>query len=134
MAFDKSSFMSETVATCLLIFAISHHANDATTLGVAFAVLTFLTGANMNPAVSFANFVCGKGADPARCLGDVAGQLVGSILGCFFFLLVNTFDDGVTIPNNSVAGDVGHAIIGEILVSELLLLSSSLSAHSLLIG
>lgn len=117
MALDKQSLMNEVLATTLLIFAISQHANDATTLGVAFAVLTFLTGANMNPAVSFAQFLSRKCSEPARLLSDVVGQLAGSILGCFFFLLAHTFDDGTEVPNNTVHGKVAHAFIAELLVT-----------------
>ena len=114
---DVKQCIQEFTGTALLLYVINHAPHNPMVWGVGFAVLTFMTGAAMNPTVSLARIV----RDPSTAAqngANIGAQLVGAIVGGFLFLLNSAFEDDTMLAMASTgSAKTSQAILTEILIS-----------------
>jgi len=118
---DMKKCIAEFTGTALLMYMTNYAPHNPMVWGVSFAVLTFMFGADMNPAVSVAKII----KDPSSAAqngANVGAQIVGSICGGFLFLINKAFEETATVAMSSTQGaKTEQAILTEIIITFVLI-------------
>jgi glycerol uptake facilitator-like aquaporin len=114
---DMKQCVAEFTGTALLMYMTNYSPNNPMVWGVSFAVLTFMFGAAMNPAVSVAKII----KDPSTAVqngANVGAQIAGSICGGFLFLINSAFEESAKVAMSSTMGaKTEQAVLTEIIIT-----------------